>query len=240
MQSVKLFVINSKDRLSYSASTSECEFNFNAMNAKSCEVVSFLMPMTQYNINSTNNRIYFNDGVLRNVTLTTGNYSVYDFIAEIETQLNSVSVGYTVTYSDVSMKLTVTNASLSFQLLFATYSTNSSAYIMGFNTTDTVSALSHTSNSCIDLSLPLFICCEIPEFSRGIETTNGSVSTFIFPNKVNCGDILIYNENTDFKQCTKIFDSDIQHLKVRFKTPRGDILDINGNDWVMVLRICYC
>ena len=42
--------------------------------------------------------------------LTAGNYDVYDFIAKLELGFNSVSTGYVVTYSNISMKLTITNS----------------------------------------------------------------------------------------------------------------------------------
>lgn len=239
MEGIRLFTINSKDRLSHSTSTTDCIFQFNAFNATSADVVSFQMPMTQYNINSTNNRVYFNDGVNRNFTLTSGNYSIYDFLTELETRFNSVSANYVVSYSDVSMKITITGL-IPFRLLFATNTTNTSAYIMGFNNTDGVLALSQTSNNCIDLSLPLYICCEITEFNSNAKSTNDSSSTFVFSNKVNCGDVLTYCEKTDYKQCAPITESNIQNLHMKFTIPGNYPLDINNADWMMILRLHYC
>lgn len=239
MNGIKLFVVNSKDRLPQSASSSDCVFQFNAFNATSADVVSLQMPQTQYNINSTNNKVYFNDGVNCNFTIPTGNYSVYDFITALQTGFNTVSANYIVTYSDVSMKITITGL-IPFQLLFGTNTTNTGAYIMGFNNIDNVLALSQTSNNCIDLSLPLYICCDISEFETNVKSTNDSSSTFVFVNKGNCGDILVYTEMSDYKQCTSITESNIQNLHIRWTIPGNYPLDINNADWMMVLRLHYC
>lgn len=61
MSEIKLLVIDSKNRLSHSPSSTNAYFQFNELNAQYVEVVSFQMPMTSYNINSTNNIVYFFD-----------------------------------------------------------------------------------------------------------------------------------------------------------------------------------
>lgn len=239
MEGVKLFIINSKDRLAHSASSTDCIFQFSALNATSAEVVSFQMPMTTYNINSKNNVVYFNDGIDRTFTMTPGNYSVYDLIDALQTDFNTVSSGYLVTYSDISMKITITGT-IPFQLTFGTNTTNTMAYILGFNNVNTTTALVHVSNNCINLSLPLYLCCDIDEFSSNSKSTNDSTSVFVFPNKVNGGDLLSFSELTDYKQCAVISEPNVQNLNVRFSFPGNYDLDLNGNDWQMVLRLHYC
>jgi len=52
---------------------------------------------------SANNLLYINDGADKTVTLTTGDYITPDILAtEIQTQLNTVSTGWTVTYNATS------------------------------------------------------------------------------------------------------------------------------------------
>lgn len=240
MEGIKLFIINSKDRLPQSISSTNAVFQFNAFNATSVEVVSLQMPATMYNITSINNIVYFNDGVVRNFAIPVGNYSVYDFIVALQTGFNSVSANYVVTYSNVSMKINITGL-LAFRLLFGTYNVNSASYIMGFNAVDSGTALiSQTSNNCIDLSLPLYICCDIPEFNTNTKSTNDSSSSFVFPNAVNGGDIISYSEMSDYKQCSVISLNFIQNIHVRFTIPGNYDLDINNSDWIMVVRLHYC
>lgn len=127
------------------------------------------------------------------------------------------------------MKITITNSTTPFSLLFATNTTNTAAYIMGFINVDGVAALSQTSDNCINLSLPLCVCCNIREFGSNVKSTDDTSSTFVFPNKVNGGDILVYSEIADYKQCSKIIENNIQLD-----------LGIMDNDWMMDLRLCYC
>ena len=239
MEGIKLFSINSKDRLAHSRSSTDAIFQFNAYNATSVEVISFQMPMCQYNIDSTNNNVFFNDGSNRTFTITPGNYSIYDLLPELQSKFNTVSANYTVTYSDVSMRITITGL-LPFRFLFATNLTNTSAYILGFNNTDGVLALSQTSDNSIDLSLPLFVCCDVTQFDTNVKSTDDTSSTFIFPNKVNGGDILSFSEMTDFKQCSRVIEPNIQNLCIRFSFPGNRNFSINNVDWMMALRLHYC
>jgi hypothetical protein len=239
-ENTKLFVINSKDRLSHSSSSTDCVFQFNAKGAKSCTPVFLTMPLSQYNINSTNNSIHFQtDSNVYDVTLIPGNYDVYDFIHELESALNEALPGFIVEYSNISMKLTITHDTTQFRFAFGTYTTNSSAYIMGFNPVDGELEYSHSSDNAIDLSLPLFICCNILEFSKDVETTNGTCSTFVFPSKGNGSDILLYSPSTDYHQCACIYENNIQSIRVRFTHPNGEQFENNNNDWIMVLKLCY-
>lgn len=137
------------------------------------------------------------------------------------------------------MKLTISNT-INFQLLFGTYTTNSSAYIMGFNNANTSLALSQLSDNCINLSLPLYICCDITELGISCKTTDNTSTVFVFPNKVNIGDILSYSENTDYKMCARISDRGLRNMQIRFSTSNNVDLDINNADWIMILRLCYC
>ena len=237
---IKYLAINSKDRLAHSTSSTDCIFQVDASLATSADVVSFQMPMTSYNINSMNNVVYFNDGGDKTFSVDPGNYSAYDYIIALEAGFNSVSSDFTVTYSDISMRLTI-SALTPFSLTFGTNITNSSAYIMGFNYVDTGSSTIQRSHNAIDLSLPLFLYCRIDEFATNVKSTDRVTNaTFCFSNKVNGTDLLSYSENTDWKQCSFIREVNIQALHVRFVFHNNVQCDIQNNDWTMLLRLHYC
>lgn len=238
---IKFLIIDSKDRTETSTSSTDCSFIFQPpLTCKEVEVLSLVMPMTQYNINSTNNRVNFSDGAQKNFIIPSGNYSVSDLVDSLVTLFNSVSaIGFTVTYSNVSMKLTIT-ASANFSLLFGTYTTSSSAYILGFADDNTTSALSHVSDFCIDLSLPLYIYCTVDEFSTNIKSTNNfDNATFVFANKVNSSDVLLFSKQTDYEQRSKVTEVNMQSLRVRWTIHGNSILDINNNDWSIILGLHY-
>lgn len=238
---IKFLIIDSKDRTAQSTSSTDCSFIFQpGLTCKEVEVLSLVMPMTQYNINATNNSIYFNDGSIKNFLITPGNYSVTDLITTLQATFNSFSPnGFVVSYSDVSMKLTITST-LPFSLLFGSYTTNSSAYILGFADDNTVASTSHSSDFAIDLSLPLYIYCTVDEFSTNIKSTNNfDNATFVFPNKVNSSDILLFSKQTDYEQRSKVTEVNMQALRVRWTIQGNTTLDINNNDWSLILGLHY-
>jgi len=88
---------------------------------------------TKYNITQHNNTIAFSvtsggTTTLYSLILAPCNYVISEFTAALETLINSVSPGFTVTYSNITGLITITNSN-SFLLNF----TNSSMYvILGF------------------------------------------------------------------------------------------------------------
>jgi len=82
-------------------------------------------PSGYFKITSSNNKIYFNDGLSdQEVTITIGEYATPQLLAsEIQTRLNDVMVGFTVSYganfkfvisntSEVTLKLSITTNSI--------------------------------------------------------------------------------------------------------------------------------
>lgn len=239
---IKILILDSKDRTEMSTSSTDCNFIIQpGLTCKEVEVLSLVMPMTQYNINATNNSIYFFDVSQKNFSIPPGNYSITDLLTTLKSLFNSTSpYGFTVTYSDISMKITITASLSSFQMSFGSYTTNSSAYILGFSDDNTTLALSHTSDFSIDLSLPLYIYCSIDEFSTNIKSTNNfDNATFVFPNKVNSSDILLFSKQTDYEQRSKVTEVNMQALRVRWTIHGNSTLDINNNDWSLILGLHY-
>jgi len=75
-------------------------------------------PNNTFIIDDTNNKIYINSGAII-ATVTNGTYTGTTLAAEIQTQLNSVSVNWTCTYSTSTWRFTLDNPStlgIAFQL----------------------------------------------------------------------------------------------------------------------------
>lgn len=97
----------------------------------------------RFSIDATNNKIYFNDGSPRTGTIVISEYSTGASLATaIQTAMNAVSSGYTVTYS--SLKFTISHAS-SFTLNIST-TTTAIWESIGFITGVDQSGTSHTSD----------------------------------------------------------------------------------------------
>mgnify|MGYP001562448821 CR=1 FL=1 len=100
-----------------------------------------------FEIKATNNKLYFNDGSDRTATIVVANYLTPAAMAtEIQTQMNAVSSGYTVTFDSAgeTYKFTITKGS-SFTLQLVT-TTNAIWSTIGFTGTANQSATSHVSN----------------------------------------------------------------------------------------------
>ncbi len=239
---IKFLVLDSIDRLDTSKSSTECDFQLfpGMIGCHGVELLSLVMPMTQYNINSSNNVIYFNDGGNQTATMPVGNYTATTFVPMLETTLNSVSgIGFVVTYSDTTMMFTITAGSNWFYT-FGTNQTNSANYILGADPVNTSPALSVTGPNAINLSLPLYFYVSVNEFQTNVKSTNNfDNASFVFVNPVNSGDVLVFDRNTQYKQVVNITESNIQTLSVRFTNHNNQTLNINNSNWVMVLRLIY-
>lgn len=64
-----------------------------------------------FSIDSTNNKIYINDGSDKTITLTTANYTGTTLASHIQTQLNASSSGWTVTYNTSTYLFTISRGS---------------------------------------------------------------------------------------------------------------------------------
>lgn len=68
------------------------------------------LPVSFYSINSDYNVFTFNDGSADyGFTITQGNYTIDELIAEVQTQMNATASGntYTLTYDDITQKTTI-------------------------------------------------------------------------------------------------------------------------------------
>ena len=239
---INYLVIDSLDRTKTSASSTDCKFNIypGLIGCHGVELLSLVIPMTQYNINSTNNIVYFNDGANKSVALAIGNYTSTTFPPMLQSALNSVSgIGFTVTYSDTLMMLTITAGS-NWNYTFGTNTTNSANYILGANPVDTSPVTSITGPNAINLSLPLYFYVSVNEFQTNVKSSNNiDNGSFVFVNPVNSGDVLTFAENTDYKQRANVTESNIQTLTMRFINHNNQTLDINNANWSMILRMIY-
>ncbi len=99
----------------------------------------------RFKIDSTNNKIYINDGSNKTATLVVGEYTYTTLTTQIQTQLNAVSSNFTVSYSLTTGKFSISRSS-SFTLRLS-QATNASWDTLGFsNNVDTVVASSISSD----------------------------------------------------------------------------------------------
>ena len=152
------------------------------------QLKSAYMPNSAYNVNSTNNLIYLYQSANFTATITPGYYSSNSFATAIQTALNAVSSGYSVTYSSITGFITITNVA-AFHFRFATNTINSAASLMGFSG-DGIDATSQT--GWVNLSGYRSYNIQIEDCQSVMNTVTGHSWSMVIPLTVNTGDIAIY------------------------------------------------
>ena len=242
MSEERFLLLDSRDNKQYDGQSSDCIFhlqNSDLNGINTVELLNFSCPLTMYNVNSTNNTLYFNDGLVdRIVTLPPSNYDVYSLIAAVDLAMNSVSaVVFVTSYTNELMKITVTGLS-TFSFTFGTNTLNSAAKILGFRNENTVSALAHQGNNVINLSIPLYILIKVDGFSSALKASNPfDKSTFVVSTVGNNSDILTWTAGSFYKQKVKCFNNNVTNLHVTLRDYYNQSIDLNGSHYSMLLKL---
>lgn len=130
------------------------------------ELVQFSCKQSYFNISaSRNNKFYMNDGVLKTIILTPGNYNVKQLGDEIELQLNNNStlIVWTVTYNLITLTFQYSyTGTPSSTPVFSKFGTLDGLSILGFITTTTItSGTISTKQLSIGNLDSIFIGCDL-------------------------------------------------------------------------------
>ena len=204
----------------------------------SIEVVSVDMVKSFYNVDDTNNKVYFVDaGVTATIsTLTNQDYTEAQLATEIQTQMNADETSgetYTVSADAQTGKMTVSIGSGTFELTTTT-TTNANWNMMGFDIdADKTAAGTYTGDNLIDINHPRYIDIKSRAISNLLDgnqkTTSGGKTLY--------SDILKrvhFNENNTFQSKISTEQNHIDrvlHLASELRLPRMDLRleDQNGN-----------
>jgi hypothetical protein len=207
------------------------------------ELLSFSMPLTQYNIDSTNNQVYFSvDGDDFTAEITPGSYNVCTLCSELKRIMNLVSTHiFDIWYDSGLLKLVFTILSFAdFAFTFGTNTDNSAAHILGFLESDSVSAATILSDNAINLSLPLYFYIDIPQIGIHVRSTNeNDFATFIVSSMQNSGGINVFNMFSSYQLLEQFGHSSLSAIDIRIKERGNKLVDLQNADWQMVLRLFY-
>jgi len=242
MQKVQYLVLNSQDRVSGYPHQYKAYINPALESFKKVELYNISMPNTIYNITSVNNLIYFSEGSTALVaTITPGAYNSTSILTAISTAMTSSSTSsytYTATFNQNTFMITITSTG-SFTLTFSTNTTNSAGYILGF-TTNTSAGTSQTGNQVIQLNQPLFYYITISQFPICVKSTNSiDMATFVFSSTANAGNIETYNVLQRYCEIFTYDNQNIKEIDVKLSLPNNQVPNLNGGDWIMILKIIY-
>ena len=230
------YYIQSADKNSGTSSnfiTKNHEFN----DTHSYRISEIILPFTFYNINDNNNVLKIRSGVtIYTVTLTNGNYTISQLLAQLKISLDALAVGvWTLTNDPITYKLTIAS-SIAYEYL-GTQSTMN--YILGFDDLDLVSALTNTGPYLYNLSNTNYVDIVSRSLSKSStkvrDTGYKSASTII---RVPCsnysfGQTILYKPKFHVIEFKPENSNDIDILLL---DDRGNSIDLNGFDISITLK----
>ena len=213
--------------------TSDCEFNLPTIEIPSnfhihVSVENTAIPYTFYNINSSNNYLqYYENGNIKNHTITPGNYSTTSLINELLQTMTT----YTITYSPITNKLTFSNT-----YNFSFYNASTCLALLGFSGPASSTNNSLTSDICVNLSPYRCICIgsNLKTFSVNTLLPNNQSILASIPINTAPNSIIIYENKNNFKCNT--YTNTINNIHIRLMDHKFNTLDLNGLHWTITLK----
>lgn len=236
----KMLLIDSRDRLSYSNSSSDftIELPEAITNIERVRLVAANVPNTIYNVRSTNNIIRWTRGSAFTYTIPEGAYTVTNLLSTIQTGMNAADANsYTLTYSSTTYKVTIAG-SAAFVLNWSGSSTP--YYMLGFSSSDSSSGTSHTGTNVANMMLPYNLLVEIPQLGPlTITSRNNGRCTFTVPIDVNSGNMVNFTEG-NYEQKLNTGNLTLYKLDVRLLHYDRTAVNLNGADWNLLLSLDIC
>lgn len=251
-------VVNSERRLNSTVGETSTRFTYqlNRSFTRITEILiqSIQFPYTFYAINSLNNQLRINRGVLKTVSIPYGNYTASSLIAMLNVALNNVtdpSTGYVyngfagenfaVSYSSVTLKFTIT-CSNPFTIYSVTSdSLSTMAKYIGFHSNSGTNVTSATGDSTINLAGPKYIRIEsnflsAPTQHKPLYADNTYSNTlFILPVNASFGSFVSTDLQVPIRTTYKFTINNTDIIDFTVVDENGNIINLNGNDWSMYM-----
>ena len=270
----KIVNIDTKYRTDYdyrSYASANMVFGEKLSEVRSMEIVSVDIPMTFYNIFENNDcqqtgnnylRIK-NGGTSKILTMTPNYYTDISFVAEINNQLQNLSLSTDISYSIVNnksfFKSKVSTYSLATNVdmcgnVYDSNIQNNLGWVMGFRDTSYNLTTSGIASECIlNLKTPRHLFLALNEFSQGnsnsfvspLEKTNQSkniIAKICIPPTVKFGDTLCVNKANGLlvSEVRKYLEKvNIQRMNLQLLDDAGRVIQLNGTDFSLCLKLVH-
>lgn len=182
--------------------------------------------LSYFNINSTNNLIYFyENGANKTAVLTPGFYADSDLLVQLASAMNAASAGFsifTVTRSQLPMRISIVSTN-AFQLLFSN-TLNSASEVIGFLPVDTASSTSQVAQNISNLSTLRSFSITINN-ENGFNDSVGAACTFVVPVLGVSGAIICYEPTSHFPQRVT-FNAATTTLKIKVRDDNGNTVQL--------------
>lgn len=270
----KIVNIDTKYRTDYdyrSYASANMVFGEKLSEVRSMEIVSVDIPITFYNIFENNDCLQTgnnylrikNGGTSKILTMTPNYYTDISFVAEINNQLQNLSLSTDISYSVVNnksfFKSKVSTYSLATNVdmcgnVYDSNIQNNLGWVMGFRDTSYNLTTTGIASECIlNLKTPRHLFLALNEFSQGnsnsfvspLEKTNQSkniIAKICIPSTVKFGDTLCVNKANGLlvSEVRKYLEKvNIQRMNLQLLDDAGRVIQLNGTDFSLCLKLVH-
>ena len=202
------------------------------------KLISFNMTNNMFNVNDTNNKIYFSEGANERVcSLNNGFYDINTLKDELTTEMNNVSSGLiSITVDDNARKYTFTNTT-NFGFTFETNTSNSGRRLIGKNAVDDIQNSSQTSDKSVDLNKHKQFYIRISQDDNNdIFSTSYFNTSLVINGNGSFGDLYTFTAIDNYNQYVKFKHT--KRLDIQFHDINNNTLDLNS-DYTIILEKLY-
>jgi hypothetical protein len=229
----------------------------------SIQLVSAEVPKSEYVINASNNKIYFQElnaqvsgGTYLTATIPVGNYTITELKTAIETQMDAVgTANYTVTINSSTNTINVSSDLGSvdlFNFLFqgdnevhgnnnnprSTYRDNSIGPVIGFSRTDLSGASNYTGDLQYNLDGEKYVMLHLRNIPM-IDGISDGVQNAFHKITLNTSNSTKYYQEGDY-QIVKKLNSPIKRLnelEISFRNYNNDLYDFHGLEHSLTFKV---
>jgi phage anti-repressor protein len=236
----------------------QIDFNEHYHDILSVELVSAIVPKSQYVINSSNNTIYFDEGSgVLTATIAVGNYTSSELATEIKTAMDLVGAKtYTVTVDSKTDKYTIAANVGTYDLLFnggtekyetktrTIYRENSIGPVIGFTREDQTGLGTYTSQNRYNLNGEQYVILNIKELYTNMDShsQNRGVNQESFT-KINLdaesNGFKFFKAQSDYiaKKTFVPPEASIRQMNIEWRNYNGDRYDFGGLEHTLFFRV---
>ena len=228
-------------------STADCTFILPTIEIDSeyhihMSVQSASIPVSYYNVNYTNNYLYYITysgaiGTVHQIYITKQNYTINQLV----TQLNSSLTNLSVTYNSQTNKMQITTDQDSFSIYYDSINPvlkSTALQLLGLsNINHFSSAKIINSDTCCNIS-PIRMYCICSNLKTGNLNLNAPLNQNVLcqiPVDVNRYGVVNYINTNNFK--SNLYSNIIDTLTIQIRDQNSDIVELNGANWSIALQL---
>lgn len=235
-------IINSKFRDDKKTSASDFKFTFSSPieRVSQFEIISVVVPYTYYGINQYNNVLAFSlDGTtILTATVSPGNYTSGTFPAALATAMGVAdgSATYTITYSDTTQLLTINRSAGLFMLK---YDDSTMKFVLGLTADSPSLAITQTTGA-MNLSGPDYLTLKSQTLTQYDSAPNKSAAELkqryiLYTANALVGPTgMVFSGSDSLTILNKLCD--FSTIDIQLEDDSGNLLDLNGGNWSLVIR----